>query len=136
MTPSDNQALGDELLRRYLLGALPEADMERLNELSVTDDELAGRLDAVENDLVDAYVRGELPQEDLGSFKGFYLSSPKRREKVGLAEGFLALERRAAAARAAAGVVSAVPASQSKAGASEGVPGKSPRGMLGARRPA
>jgi hypothetical protein len=98
MAPSDNQALDDELLKRYLLGALPEAETERLHELSVTDGDLAGRLDAVENDLVDAYVRGELPQEDHNQFKSFYLASPKRREKVRLAEGFLALEGRAARA--------------------------------------
>jgi hypothetical protein len=98
MAPSDNQALDDGLLKRYLLGALPEAETERLHELSVTDEELAGRLDAVETDLVDAYVRGELPREDRDQFNGFYLASPKRREKVRLAEGFLALEGRAARA--------------------------------------
>ena len=105
MAPSDNQALDDELLKRYLLGALPEAETERLHELSVTDGDLAGRLDAVENDLVDAYVRGELPQEDSHQFKSFYLASPKRREKVRLAEGFLALQGRAARA---AGIAEAV----------------------------
>src|SRR5215472_7406737 len=105
MAPSDNQALDDGLLKRYLLGALPEAEAERLHELSVTGDELAARLDAVENDLVDAYVRGELPQEDRHQFKSFYLASPKRREKVRLAEGFLALEGRAARA---AGIAEAV----------------------------
>jgi hypothetical protein len=98
MAPSENQALDDELLKRYLLGALPEAETERLHELSVTDGDLAGRLEAVENDLVDAYVRGELPPEDLDQFKRFYLASPRRREKVRLAAGFLALEGRAARA--------------------------------------
>jgi anti-sigma factor RsiW len=98
MAPSENQALDDELLKRYLLGALPEAETERLHELSVTDEELAGRLDAVETDLVDAYVRGELPREDRDQFNSFYLASPKRREKVRLAEGFLALEGRTARA--------------------------------------
>jgi hypothetical protein len=100
MAPSDNQALNDELLRRYLLGALPEAETERLDELSVTDEEFGGRLDAVENDLVDAYVRGELPQEYLEQFKSSYLSSPKRRQKAQFAEGFLALEHRTAGAGA------------------------------------
>lgn len=97
MAPSDNEALDDELLKRYLLGALPEAETERLHALSVTDEELAGRVDAVENELVDAYVRGELPHDDREQFKSFYLSSPRRREKVRLAEGFLVLEGRAAA---------------------------------------
>jgi hypothetical protein len=100
MAPSDNPALNDELLKRYVLGALSEAETERLDELSVTDEAFAGRLDAAENDLVDAYVRGELPPEDLEQFKSSYLSSPKRQQKVRFAEGFLALERRAAGARA------------------------------------
>jgi len=102
MVPSDDQAIDNGLLRRYLLGALPEADAERLHELSVTDDAFAGRVEAIENDLVDAYVRGELSQDDLKQFKSFYLSSPKRREKVQFAEGFLALERRTAGAPAGA----------------------------------
>ena len=109
MAPSENQALDDELLKRYLLGALPEAETERLHELSITDDGLAARLDALENDLVDAYVRGEVPQEDRDQFKSFYLASPKRREKVRLAEGFLALQGRAARA---AGIQEAEAASQ------------------------
>lgn len=100
MAPSDNQTLGDELLRRYLLGALADAEAERLHELSITDEQFAGRLDAVENDLVDAYVRGELSEETLKEFKAFYLSSPRRRQKVQFAEGLLALERRAATAPA------------------------------------
>ena len=100
MAPSDNQALDDGQLRQYLLGALPETDAERLHELSITDEEFAGRLDAVENDLVDAYVRGELSEENLKEFKAFYLSSPRRRQKVEFAEGLLALERRAATAPA------------------------------------
>src|SRR5215472_6462693 len=100
MAPSDNQVLDDERLRRYLLGVLPEADAERLHELSVTDEEFAGRLDAVENDLVDAYVRGELSEDNLTHFKAFYLSSPTRRQKVQFAEGLLALERRTASAPA------------------------------------
>ena len=113
MAPSDNQALDDEQLRQYLLGALPEAEAERLHELSITDEEFARRLDAVENDLVDAYVRGELSEENLKQFKAFYLSSPKRRQKVQFAEGLLALERRVATAPASV-KESAAPVSPSR----------------------
>ncbi len=113
MAPSDNQALDDGLLRRYLLGALPEVDAERMHELSIADEEFAGRLDAVENDLVDAYVRGELSEDNLKHFRTFYVSSPKRRQKVQFAEGLLALERRVAAAPASV-KEPAVPASPSR----------------------
>ena len=70
----------------YLLGALPEAETERLDELSITDDEFAESLQATEMDLVDAYVLGELTGADLERFKTHYLASPLRREKVEFAK--------------------------------------------------
>ncbi len=92
----------DELLVQYLLGSLPEEEAERLDELSIADDEFASRLHAVENDLVDGYVRGELFGETLHRFRSFYLSSTIRREKVRFAETLFASEKdRAAAAQVA-----------------------------------
>jgi hypothetical protein len=77
-----NRTFDDQFLTWYLLGALPAAVAQRLDELSIADDALAARLSAVENDLVDAYVRNELSGEELERFKSFYLSSAKRRQKV------------------------------------------------------
>jgi hypothetical protein len=74
----------------YLLGLAPEEEMERLDRLSITDDEFAVRLNTIENDLVDAYVRKELSGDMLKRFETFYLASPRRREKVRFAESFLA----------------------------------------------
>jgi hypothetical protein len=70
------------LLNQYLLGALPESEAERLDELSITDDTFAARLSEAENDLVDGYVRDELRGETLERFKTHYLSSAMRRDKV------------------------------------------------------
>lgn len=75
-----------QILTRYLLGTLPDDEAEKLDELAVTDDEVAWRLAETENDLVDAYARGELSGEDLDRFKIHYLSSERRREKVMFAE--------------------------------------------------
>jgi len=86
MTPPENYAYDDELLIAYLLGAISPDQAERLDELSVADDDFAARLGAVENDLVDAYVRRELPPDRLELFRTAYLASPKRREKVAIAE--------------------------------------------------
>ncbi len=102
MPSTSEQGRDDQLLVRYLLGSLPEKEAERLDELSIADDEFAVRLHAVENDLVDEYVRGELSGETLDRFRSFYLSSTLRREKVRFAETLLAFERdRAAVAQAA-----------------------------------
>jgi hypothetical protein len=86
MASAENQTYDDRLLTRYFLGALSEDETERLDELSIADDEFASRLQVVENDLVDAYVRGELAGETLEQFRSVYLSSAKRREKVQFAE--------------------------------------------------
>jgi len=81
----------DPILVRYLLGTLPPEQAERLDELSVSDNDLVWRLRAAENDLVDAYLRNELSGETLERFRSFYLASAYRREKVKFAEALLAL---------------------------------------------
>jgi hypothetical protein len=81
----------DQILVRYLLGSLPEDETERLDELSVADDDFVWRLRAAENDLVDSYLRNELSGDTLERFRAFYLSSTHRREKVKFAESLLKL---------------------------------------------
>ena len=93
MSPLTDAALDDRQLERYLLGLLPEGDAERLDELSITDDDVAGRLRIVEDDLVDAYVSGELAGELLERFESFYLSSERRRQRVRFARSLLATDR-------------------------------------------
>jgi hypothetical protein len=67
---------------RYLLGALPEAEAERFDALSISDLSFTEQLSVTENGLVDAYVQGELTGDILSGFETYYLSSPFRREKV------------------------------------------------------
>ena len=78
----------DKLLTDYLLGSLSEEEIEQLDELSITDDEMAARLQVVENDLVDAYAKGEMAGATLERFNSYYLASPRRREKAAFARGF------------------------------------------------
>lgn len=87
MSPSLESGHDDQLVR-YVLGLLPEEEAELIDELSIADDEVAARLRVVEDDLVDAYVRGRLEGETLERFETFYLSSPRRREKVTFARRF------------------------------------------------
>jgi len=96
MPASDKHDFDDIQLVQYLLGKLPAEESERLDELSVTDDDLARRLRDTENDLVDAYVHSELSGKTLEEFRTFYLSSAKRREKVAFAEGLLQFQASAA----------------------------------------
>ncbi len=85
-------------LNQYLLGVLPEANAESLDELSVADEEFVDALNAVEKDLVDAYVQGDLAEPELERFKSYYLASPLRREKVIFAQAFKVMTDRSAVA--------------------------------------
>jgi hypothetical protein len=98
MSPSDKATYDDSLLIKYLVGSLPESDAERLDELSVSDQELAMRLEAIENDLVDSWARGELSGETLERFNRTYLSSPERKNKLRFAQALVAHQARAATA--------------------------------------
>jgi hypothetical protein len=79
----------DQRLARYLLGLLSDEETERLDESSIADDDVAWRLCTIENDLVDDYVRGALPEDIVGPFEAHYLSSPRRRGKVRFAKRFV-----------------------------------------------
>jgi hypothetical protein len=80
---------GDELIVRYLLGLLPDSYREQFDEASIEDDEFATQLRLVEDDLIDDYVRRNLPARTLARFEAYYLSSPQRRERVRRAAAFL-----------------------------------------------
>ena len=97
---SENMSQPKELIKdaqlvNYLLGLLPEAEAERLDEASIADDEVAARLCGAEADLVDAYVMETLDQDTRARFEAFYLTSSRRREKVKFAKRFLAAVDRA-----------------------------------------
>jgi hypothetical protein len=89
LSEMNKRAYNVQDIRHYLLGSLPDAEQtELLDELSFTDDEFAAALKAAENDLVDAYVRGELKGAELERFEKHYLASPLRRERVTFAQSF------------------------------------------------
>jgi len=82
------QPYNPELIRDYLIGALPEEELERLDELSFTDDTFVAALNAAEKDLVDAYVQNELTNEQVVKFRSHYLSSPLRLQRAEFAAAF------------------------------------------------
>jgi hypothetical protein len=116
-TPHDE----NEMIR-YLLGAVPDAEAERLDELSVVDDEFANVLSAAENDLVDSYVRGELSGEILKRFNEHYLASPRRRQKVRFAQSLAAFGNEPALGVAAAAIEPAAAVQAGGQGESPGTP--------------
>jgi len=76
-------------IRKYLLGELAEADQAALEPELLIDRGKFERVWAVENELVDSYVRGEMSRADRKRFESHYLASPLHRERVAIAESFL-----------------------------------------------
>jgi hypothetical protein len=89
MSLSHETRYSDDELVRYLLQGLPEEDVERIDELSITDEEMAWRLRVVEDDLVDSYVKGNLTGERRSQFEARFLSTERGRRKVKFAGNFL-----------------------------------------------
>src|SRR5882672_367412 len=80
----------ENLIRRYLLGELAEADRAALEQELLIDRGKFDQVWAIENELVDSYVRSEMSRADRKRFEAHYLASPLHRERVAIAESFLA----------------------------------------------
>jgi hypothetical protein len=74
------------LLARYLLGNLTEEEQVQVEDRAFADRDYMGALNAVEADLIDDYVSGELAQADRRAFESRFLTSPQRRSKVEFAQ--------------------------------------------------
>lgn len=74
---------------RYLLGQLPEGEMQRLSALLEADENFRQRVRMIEDDLIECFVKGQLQGDDLMRFRRFFLAAPANRERVKIAQGFL-----------------------------------------------
>ena len=72
----------EELISRYLLGELPEEQQVEIEDRAFSDKDYLASITAVENDLIDEYVRGELSAADRQRFETRFLASAERRKRV------------------------------------------------------
>lgn len=73
---------------RYLLGEGSEAERERLEAEFFSDDDAFQKMLSAEDDLIDAYARGELSATDRRQFQERFLTSADGRERVEFARVF------------------------------------------------
>jgi hypothetical protein len=78
--------INERMMIRYLLGDLSEQEQVQLEERYFTDDDCFQQLLALEDELIDDYVRGELAAGDRKLFEQRFLASPERRQKVEFAQ--------------------------------------------------
>jgi anti-sigma-K factor RskA len=64
----------ETLMRRYLLGDLPQEERGSIEDRYLADDEVFEALVATENDLIDAYARGGLADDERRKFEAEYLT--------------------------------------------------------------
>ena len=80
--------VSDDLMMRYLLGEVSDEEQVRLEECYFADDSVFEQLSALEDELIDDYVRGELGEPQRKQFELHFLNSPERRRKLAFAESF------------------------------------------------
>src|ERR1051325_6273806 len=76
----------EKLIARYLLGELPEEQQVEIEDRAFSDKDYLASITAVENDLIDEYVRGELSGADRQRFETRFLASAERRKRVEFAK--------------------------------------------------
>lgn len=76
----------EKLIARYLLGELAEDQQVEIEDRAFSDKDYLASITAVENDLIDEYVRGELSTADRQRFETRFLTSAERRKRVEFAK--------------------------------------------------
>lgn len=72
----------EKLIAKYLLGELPEEQQIEIEDRAFGDKEFLANITAVENDLIDEYVRREMPENQRWQFETRFLASESRRKRV------------------------------------------------------
>jgi anti-sigma factor RsiW len=75
---SDNETI----LIQYLLGELSEEEQSSIEQKYFLDQDYRRELSAIERDLIDRYVRGELSEERHERFERYFMRSPGRKERI------------------------------------------------------
>src|SRR5690242_16171044 len=76
----------EKLIARYLLGDLPEEQQVAIEDRAFADKDYVALITAVENDLIDEYVRQELSPTERQQFERQFLASAERRKRVEFAK--------------------------------------------------
>ena len=84
MRPPD---FSSEVLRQFLLGTLAGADHAQIEARQKTDDQLVDAIELAESELTDAYLDGELSDNEQTRYLNVFLTTPNRRAHLDLAKG-------------------------------------------------
>jgi hypothetical protein len=100
----EDASVDEAVVISYLLGNLPEETMVKVEDRAFSDPEYLRLIEAVEGDLIDAYVHQQLQGAERRQFEERFFASPERRKKVEFARAWAQVSSEAgvASTRAAA----------------------------------
>src|ERR1044072_1224154 len=74
------------IVRKYLLGDLPEAEMQRFEEHCFSDADAQESVLIAEDELIDDYLDGLLDESEVKKFKTYFLATPKQIQWLRIAQ--------------------------------------------------
>jgi hypothetical protein len=81
----------EKLIASYLLGELSEEQQVEIEDRAFEDRDYLASITAVENDLIDEYVRDEMSAAERSKFENRFLASTERRQRVVFAKTFASI---------------------------------------------
>jgi hypothetical protein len=81
----DKSNNNDAVMMEYLLGDPDPEELARIEESILTDDVFFEELSALEDELVERYIDGDLSQQERGQFEQHFLATPALRTDVNFA---------------------------------------------------
>src|SRR5689334_14757240 len=76
------ESITDASLRKFLLGKLADKELERVENLYLTDSQTRDRVLALEQDLIEDYLEDSLGEEDKERFLTRYATTDEQRLKL------------------------------------------------------
>src|SRR5215467_15912543 len=79
----------NDIMARYLLGQLPEAEQEAFEERLFSDEDCVDQLSVVEMELIDDYLQGRMSATRRKEFENGFLTTPDRIKKLANAKALM-----------------------------------------------
>ncbi len=99
----------EHLIRRYLLGAVTEAEREDVESRLMVDDNFFQQIGLLEDELIDEYLDSDLSPKDRRQFEEIFLCAPERQQKLRFARALQTYATNAARAGASEDHAKAAP---------------------------
>ena len=84
----EDGSIGEAVVVRYLLGDLAEEELVQVEDRAFADPDYLKLIEAVEADLIDAYVRDQMQGHERKRFEDRFFASAERRRKVEFARAW------------------------------------------------